>query len=104
MAETVFSTFKRLFGEYASSIKFRHLIKEMTLKASLYAPFTAMTQESNVPRTEETDKKPRNSRLFKKAHPPTYWACHIMHDHDRHFEQAQSRVCVGYGIRKNIGN
>ncbi len=43
MAETVFSTFKRLFGEYASSIKLKHMIKEMMLKASLYNLFTTMT-------------------------------------------------------------
>jgi len=43
MAETAFSTFKRLFGEYASSIKFRHMAKEMLIKASLYNLFTAMT-------------------------------------------------------------
>jgi len=43
MAETVFSTFKRLFSEYASSTKFRHMIKEMMIKASLYNLFTAMT-------------------------------------------------------------
>jgi len=43
MAETAFSTFKRLFGEYASSIKFKHMIKEMLIKASLYNLFTAMT-------------------------------------------------------------
>jgi len=43
MAETAFSTFKRLFGEYASSINFRHMIKEMMVKASLYNLFTAMT-------------------------------------------------------------
>jgi len=43
MAETVFSTFKRLFGEYASSIRFRHMVKEMMIKASLYNLFTAMT-------------------------------------------------------------
>jgi len=41
MAETVFSTFKRLFGEYASSVKFRHMVKEMTIKATLYNLFTA---------------------------------------------------------------
>ena len=43
MAETVFSTFKRLFGEYASSIKFKHMVEEMMIKASLYNLFTAMT-------------------------------------------------------------
>lgn len=43
MAETVFSTFKRLFGEYASSLKFRYMVKEMILKASLYNLFTAIS-------------------------------------------------------------
>jgi len=43
MAETAFSTFERLFGEYASSIKFRHMVGEMLIKASLYNLFTAMT-------------------------------------------------------------
>ena len=43
MAETAFSTFKRLFGEYASSIKFRYMVKEMILKASLYNLFTAIS-------------------------------------------------------------
>jgi len=43
MAETAFSTFKRLFGEYASSINFRHMVGEMLIKASLYNLFTAMT-------------------------------------------------------------
>jgi hypothetical protein len=43
MAETAFSTFKRLFGEYVSSIKFKHMVGEMMIKASLYNLFTAMT-------------------------------------------------------------
>jgi hypothetical protein len=43
MAETVFSTFKRFFGEYASSIKFKHMTKEMMIKASLYNIFTAIS-------------------------------------------------------------
>jgi hypothetical protein len=43
MAETVFSAFKRLFGEYASSLKFRYMVKEMMLKASLYNLFTAIS-------------------------------------------------------------
>ena len=32
MVETVFSTFKRLFGEYPSPIRFRYMVKEMILK------------------------------------------------------------------------
>jgi len=43
MAETAFSTFKRLFGEYTSSIKFRHMAKEILIKATLYNLFTAMS-------------------------------------------------------------
>src|SRR3954452_6078944 len=34
--ETVFSCIKRTFGEYIYSIKFKNMIKEMILKASLY--------------------------------------------------------------------
>jgi hypothetical protein len=43
MVETVFSTFKRLFGEYPSPIRFRYMVKEMILKASLYNLFTTIS-------------------------------------------------------------
>jgi len=43
MAEKAFFRFKRLFGGYASSIKFRHMVKEMMIKASLYNLFTAIS-------------------------------------------------------------
>jgi hypothetical protein len=37
IVETVFSTMKRMFdGEYVYSVKFHNMVKEMTLKASLY--------------------------------------------------------------------
>ena len=36
IAETVFSCLKRRFGEYVYSIKFKNMIQEMMLKASLY--------------------------------------------------------------------
>ena len=36
MAETVFSSIKRMFGEYVSAIKCQNMIKEMILKVSLY--------------------------------------------------------------------
>jgi hypothetical protein len=37
IVETVFSTMKRMFdGEYVYSVKFDKMVKEMTLKASLY--------------------------------------------------------------------
>jgi hypothetical protein len=39
MAETVFSSLKRMFGEYISAKKFPNMVKEMMLKASLYNLF-----------------------------------------------------------------
>jgi hypothetical protein len=37
IVETVFLTIKRMFdGEYVYSVKFHNMVKEMTLKASLY--------------------------------------------------------------------
>jgi hypothetical protein len=36
IAETVFSCIKRTFGEYVYSVKFENMVKEMSLKASLY--------------------------------------------------------------------
>ncbi len=36
IVETVFSCIKRRFGEYVYSVKFENMVKEMTLKASLY--------------------------------------------------------------------
>ena len=43
MAETVFSSMKRMFGEHVSATKFPNMIKEMFLKASLYNWFNSMT-------------------------------------------------------------
>jgi IS5 family transposase len=42
MAETVFSSMKRMFGEHVSARKFPDMIKEMFLKASLYNWFNSM--------------------------------------------------------------
>lgn len=39
MAETIFSSLKRMFGEYVSAKKFPNMVKEMLLKASLYNMF-----------------------------------------------------------------
>ena len=36
IVETVFSSIKRMFGEYVYSVKFKNMIQEMMLKASLY--------------------------------------------------------------------
>lgn len=41
IAEAVFSSIKRMFGEYVSAKKFPNMVKEMILKASLYNRFLA---------------------------------------------------------------
>ena len=42
VAETVFSSIKRTYGEYVSAIKHQNMIKEMILKVSLYNLFRKM--------------------------------------------------------------
>jgi len=42
MAETVFSSIKRTFGEYVTARKFQNMAKELILKASLYNMFVTM--------------------------------------------------------------
>jgi transposase len=42
MAETVFSSFKRMFGEHASVSRIQNMIKEMMIKVSLYNLFTRL--------------------------------------------------------------
>ena len=39
MAESVFSSIKRIFGEYTSAIRFQNMVKEMMIKVSLYNLF-----------------------------------------------------------------
>src|SRR3954470_5003455 len=39
IAETVFSTIKRTFGEYVSATMFQNMVKEMMIKVSLYNLF-----------------------------------------------------------------
>jgi hypothetical protein len=41
--ETVFSSIQRTYGEYVSAIKLQNMIKDMTLKVSLYNLFRRMT-------------------------------------------------------------
>ena len=43
IAETVFSSIKRMFGEYVTAIRVENMIKEMILKASLYNWFQTIT-------------------------------------------------------------
>jgi hypothetical protein len=42
MAETAFSSIKRMFGEYVSARKFPNMVKEMLVKVSLYNMFTSI--------------------------------------------------------------
>lgn len=39
IAETVFSTLKRMFGEYVSAVQFNNMVEEMMVKVSLYNLF-----------------------------------------------------------------
>ena len=39
MAETVFSSIKRTYGEYVSATKLQNIVKEMMMKVSLYNLF-----------------------------------------------------------------
>jgi hypothetical protein len=39
IAETVFSSIKRMFGEYTSATRFQNMVKEMMIKVSLYNLF-----------------------------------------------------------------
>jgi IS5 family transposase len=43
MAETVFSSIKRMFGEHVTARKFSNMVKEVFLKATLYNMFNRMT-------------------------------------------------------------
>lgn len=42
IAETVFSSIKRTFGEYVTARKFQNMTRELILKASLYNRFATM--------------------------------------------------------------
>jgi hypothetical protein len=43
VAETVFSSIKRTFGEHVTARKFHNMVKEILLKAALYNMFNRMT-------------------------------------------------------------
>ncbi len=42
MAESAFSSIKRVFGEHITSVKWRNIVNELLLKASIYNLFMAM--------------------------------------------------------------
>lgn len=48
MAETAFSTFKRLFGEHVRARSLPNMVREMLLKVSLYNLFTSLNLASLV--------------------------------------------------------
>ena len=43
MAESAFSSIKRTFGEYVSSVKWNNIVNELLLKASIYNTFIDKT-------------------------------------------------------------
>ena len=43
MAESAFSSIKRMFGEHVTARKFPYMVKEIFLKATLYNKFNRMT-------------------------------------------------------------
>ena len=47
IAESAFSSIKRMFGEYASSIKWNNIVNELMLKASIYNMFIDKTMIKN---------------------------------------------------------
>ena len=46
MAETAFSTFKRMFGEHVTARKYSNMVRESVLKARLYNLLTSMNPAS----------------------------------------------------------
>ena len=42
IAESVFSSFKRIFGEYVKAVRWKNMVKELMLKASIYNMFMVM--------------------------------------------------------------
>ncbi len=42
IAESAFSAFKRMFGEHVKAVKWKNVVKELMLKASIYNMFIAM--------------------------------------------------------------
>jgi hypothetical protein len=45
MAESAFSSLKRVFGEYICSVKWENIVKELLLKASIYNLFMKMNRQ-----------------------------------------------------------
>jgi len=66
MAETAFSSLKRLFGEHVSARRMENMVRELMLKASLYSIFIGLTatplglegQERSKEMGEEKPLKP----------------------------------------------
>lgn len=48
MAESAFSSIKRTFGEYVRSVKWKNIVKEIMLKASIYNMFISMNPRVEV--------------------------------------------------------
>jgi transposase len=44
MAESAFSSLKRIFGEYITSVRWKNIVNELLLKASIYNLFMKMNR------------------------------------------------------------
>jgi len=44
MAESAFSSIKRIFGEYITSVRWKNIVNELLLKASIYNLFMKMNR------------------------------------------------------------
>lgn len=70
MAETAFSTFKRMFGEHMVARKFPNMVREIVLKVRLYNLFTSLKPASCAVYAEERMHlgwNMRNKRVMQQS-------------------------------------
>lgn len=48
VVESIFSSMKRMFGEYVSAVKYPNMVKEIMLKASLYNLFISQHKKTST--------------------------------------------------------
>jgi hypothetical protein len=63
MVESAFSSFKRVFGEYITSVKWMNIVNELLLKASIYNLSMKMNKNKLNQNQPEIQLK-RNSQSF----------------------------------------
>ncbi len=67
MAETAFSSIKRMFGEHIMATSFKNMVKEMILKVSLYNYLEEQYEKNEnwLTRTSYTTEQKKNNRFTK---------------------------------------